>query len=67
MLGLVRQHCAGCRRLGRIARNALLVAFADALIVILGWMLWAAPVGVFALVLVMCASIGGEVLGMLGA
>jgi Na+/H+-dicarboxylate symporter len=42
-------------------------AFADALIVIVGWVLWAAPAGVFALVLVVCASIGGDVLGMLGA
>jgi Na+/H+-dicarboxylate symporter len=42
-------------------------ALADALIVIVGWVLWAAPVGVFALVLVVCASIGGEVLGLLGA
>jgi Na+/H+-dicarboxylate symporter len=42
-------------------------AVADALIVIVGWVLWAAPAGVFALVLVVCASIGGDVLGLLGA
>jgi len=42
-------------------------AIADALIVIVGWVLWVAPLGVFALVLVVCASIGGVVLGLLGA
>lgn len=45
----------------------LFQSLADALIVIVGWVLWAAPVGVFALVFVVCASVGGDLLGVLGA
>ena len=39
-------------------------AVADVMIVIVRWVLWAAPLGVFALVLAVCARVG---LGMLGA
>ncbi|MEI7035591.1 dicarboxylate/amino acid:cation symporter [Fulvimonas yonginensis] len=50
------------------ARRAMLVEFfqavADAMIVIVRWVLWAAPVGVFALILGVCARSG---LGMLSA
>jgi Na+/H+-dicarboxylate symporter len=50
------------------ARRALLVEFfqaiADAMIVIVRWVLWVAPLGVFALILSVCARSG---LGMLSA
>ncbi|MEO9216171.1 MAG: cation:dicarboxylase symporter family transporter [Rhodanobacter sp.] len=50
------------------ARRIMLVEFfqaiADAMIVIVGWVLWAAPLGVFALILSVCARAG---LGMLSA
>jgi proton glutamate symport protein len=50
------------------ARRALLLEFfqaiADAMIVIVRWVLWAAPLGVFALILAVCARSG---LGMLSA
>ena len=50
------------------ARRTLLVewfqAIADAMIVIVRWVLWAAPLGVFALILAVCARAG---LGMLSA
>lgn len=50
------------------ARRALLLEFfqaiADAMIVIVRWVLWAAPLGVFALILSVCARSG---LGMLSA
>ena len=39
---------------------------ADTMISIVRWVLWAAPVGVFALVLVVCAEVGMSVLGVLG-
>ncbi len=39
---------------------------ADTMITIVRWVLWAAPVGVFALVLVVCAEVGMSVLGVLG-
>lgn len=38
----------------------------DTMITIVRWVLWAAPVGVFALVLVVCAEVGMSVLGVLG-
>jgi len=38
----------------------------DTMIVIVRWVLWAAPLGVFALVLSVCARIGPSVLGALG-
>jgi Na+/H+-dicarboxylate symporter len=38
---------------------------ADTMIVIVRWVLWAAPVGVFALALVVCARVGAGVLGAL--
>jgi len=38
----------------------------DTMIVIVRWVLWAAPLGVFALVLAVCARIGPSVLGALG-
>ena len=41
-------------------------AVADVMIVIVRWVLWAAPVGVFALVLAVCAQVGVKVLGALG-
>ncbi len=50
------------------ARRALLMEFfqaiADAMIVIVRWVLWVAPLGVFALILAVCARSG---LGMLSA
>jgi Na+/H+-dicarboxylate symporter len=50
------------------ARRALLLEFfqalADAMIVVVRWVLWAAPLGVFALILAVCARSG---LGMLSA
>ena len=41
-------------------------AIADTMIVIVGWVLWAAPLGVFALVLAVCAQVGPQILGALG-
>src|SRR5690606_31270417 len=38
---------------------------ADTMITIVRWVLWAAPVGVFALVLVVCAEVGMSILGVL--
>ncbi|QCO68730.1 dicarboxylate/amino acid:cation symporter [Luteimonas yindakuii] len=38
----------------------------DAMIVVVRWVLWAAPLGVFALVLAVCARVGLSVLGALG-
>jgi len=38
----------------------------DTMLVIVRWVLWAAPIGVFALVLAVCARIGPSVLGALG-
>lgn len=52
------------------ARRALVVDFfqaiADAMIVVVRWVLWAAPVGVFALILAVCARAGLHMLGALG-
>jgi proton glutamate symport protein len=45
----------------------LFQSIADTMVVIVRWVLWLAPVGVFALVLVVCASVGGHILGLLGA
>lgn len=51
-------------------RRALVVEFfraiADAMIVVVRWVLWAAPVGVFALILSVCARAGLHMLGALG-
>ena len=44
----------------------LVQALADTMIVIVRWVLWAAPLGVFALVLTVCATVGASVLGALG-
>jgi len=58
--------------LTRIAedRRALVLGFfqaiADAMIVVVHWVLWAAPVGVFALILAVCARAGLSVLSALG-
>lgn len=58
--------------LTRIApeRRTLLVAFfqsiADAMIVIVRWVLWVAPLGVFALILAVCARAGLSMLSALG-
>lgn len=41
-------------------------AIADTMIVIVRWVLWVAPLGVFALVLVVCARVGVSMLGTLG-
>ncbi len=38
----------------------------DTMITIVRWVLWAAPLGVFALALVVCAEVGMSVLGVLG-
>ena len=52
------------------ARRAQVVGFfqsvSDAMIVIVGWVLWVAPVGIFALVLALCARAGLGVLQALG-
>jgi Na+/H+-dicarboxylate symporter len=51
-------------------RRAPMVAFfrtlADTMIVVVRWVLWTAPVGVFALVLAVCARTGSGVIGALG-
>ncbi|MGA0586990.1 dicarboxylate/amino acid:cation symporter [Dyella sp. KRB-257] len=51
-------------------RRAMLVEFfqsiADAMIVIVRWVLWVAPLGVFALILAVCARAGLSMLGALG-
>ena len=44
----------------------LVQAIVDVMIVIVRWVLWAAPVGVFALVLAVCARVGGGMLGAFG-
>ncbi|TWI11891.1 dicarboxylate/amino acid:cation symporter [Aerolutibacter ruishenii] len=44
----------------------LVHAVADVMIVIVRWVLWAAPVGVFALVLAVCARVGSGMLGAFG-
>ncbi|TAH43927.1 MAG: cation:dicarboxylase symporter family transporter [Gammaproteobacteria bacterium] len=41
-------------------------SLADVMIVIVHWVLWAAPLGVFALVLAVCAKAGSSVLSALG-
>jgi len=41
-------------------------SIADVMIVIVRWVLWAAPVGVFALVLAVCARVGTGMLGAFG-
>ncbi|MFC5436387.1 dicarboxylate/amino acid:cation symporter [Rhodanobacter umsongensis] len=52
------------------ARRALLMEFfqaiSDAMIVIVRWVLWAAPLGVFALILSVCARSGLDMLSALG-
>lgn len=52
------------------ARRAMLMEFfqaiADAMIVIVRWVLWAAPLGVFALILSVCARSGLSMLSALG-
>lgn len=53
---------------GRRARLLELVqSLADIMIVIVRWVLWAAPLGVFALVLTVGAQVGAAALGALGA
>ncbi|MEO5622463.1 MAG: cation:dicarboxylase symporter family transporter [Dokdonella sp.] len=51
-------------------RRALLVEFfqaiADAMIVVVSWVLWIAPLGVFALILAVCARAGFSMLSALG-
>jgi Na+/H+-dicarboxylate symporter len=51
-------------------RRALVIEFfqaiADAMIVIVGWVLWVAPLGVFALILAVCARAGVHMLSALG-
>ncbi|HQV72407.1 MAG: cation:dicarboxylase symporter family transporter [Dokdonella sp.] len=51
-------------------RRARMIEFfqtvADIMIVIVHWVLWAAPLGVFALVLAVCATAGGSVISALG-
>jgi Na+/H+-dicarboxylate symporter len=52
------------------ARRELVVMFfqgiADAMIVSVRWVLWAAPLGVFALILAVCARAGMHMIGALG-
>ena len=45
---------------------ALIRTLADTMITIIRWVLWAAPLGVFALVMVVCAEVGMSVLGVFG-
>ncbi|SFR91481.1 Na+/H+-dicarboxylate symporter [Dyella sp. OK004] len=53
-----------------LKRRALIVEFfqavADAMIVVVRWVLWVAPLGVFALILAVCARAGLHMLGALG-
>lgn len=53
-----------------VERKARMLGFvqtiADVMIVIVRWVLWAAPLGVFALVLAVCAQVGLKMLGALG-
>src|SRR5690606_27785236 len=49
----------------RAALLGLCQGLADTMVVIVHWVLWAAPLGVFALVLVVCATAGAGVLGAL--
>ena len=52
---------------GRRARLLELVqGIADVMVVIVRWVLWAAPVGVFALVLAVCARVGHGMIGAFG-
>lgn len=44
----------------------LVHAVSDVMIVIVRWVLWAAPLGVFALVLAVCARVGSGMLGAFG-
>jgi Na+/H+-dicarboxylate symporter len=44
----------------------LFQTLADTMIVIVRWVLWAAPLGVFALVLAVCAKVGSGVISALG-
>jgi Na+/H+-dicarboxylate symporter len=52
-----------------VERRARMIEFfqiiADAMIVIVRWVLWAAPLGVFALILAVCARAGASVIGAL--
>ena len=41
-------------------------SIADVMIVIVRWVLWVAPLGVFALVLAVCAQVGPKMIGALG-
>jgi Na+/H+-dicarboxylate symporter len=50
----------------RLRLVALFQAIADAMIVIVRWVLWAAPVGVFALILAVCARAGIGMISALG-
>jgi len=59
---LTRVEAGRSRRLVELFQS-----IADTMIVIVRWVLWLAPIGVFALVLVVCASVGGDILGLLGA
>ena len=56
-------------RIERERRTSIVDLFqtiADAMIVIVRWVLWAAPLGVFALVLAVCATAGPSILSALG-
>ncbi len=58
---LSRQEAARRERLLEIVKTV-----GDTMITVVRWVLWAAPLGVFALVLVVCAEVGMSVLGVLG-
>lgn len=45
----------------------LLQGISEAMIVVVRWVLWAAPIGVFALVLAVTAKVGFDLIGALGA
>lgn len=50
----------------RLRMTEFFQSLADVMIVIVHWVLWAAPLGVFALVLAVCARAGSSVLSALG-
>ena len=51
----------------RLLLGRLFQAFADAILVLIRWILWGTPVAVFALVLGVTLEAGSEVIGVLGA
>lgn len=50
----------------RVRMLEVVQTIADVTIVIVRWVLWVAPLGVFALVLAVCAQVGAHIIGALG-